>query len=188
MADDIGVLVMAAGRSSRFGSNKLAQQLSSGKTLFETSLANVLELDLQTAVVSSSDGKHIQQVSNAMRAFNIVMPGISPGLGDSIAYGVTNTPNWAGWIIYLADMPFIGVQVLRKLHRVALNNPLVRPSFNNAPGHPVFFSKRYFSALCCLNGDRGAREIIEAHRKDLVLVPVNDKGILRDIDTPLDLI
>jgi molybdenum cofactor cytidylyltransferase len=64
---------------------------------------------------------------------------------------------------------------------------IVVPSFEGRRGHPVVFGARYFGALRQLGGDTGAREILKQHAALVREVPVNDPGVLLDVDTPQDL-
>ncbi|HSW83600.1 MAG TPA: hypothetical protein VLH12_09000, partial [Usitatibacter sp.] len=57
----------------------------------------------------------------------------------------------------------------------------------NARGHPVGFSARLREDLLALDGDEGARSVIQSHRDAVTLIPVDDEGITVDIDTPRDL-
>ena len=61
------------------------------------------------------------------------------------------------------------------------------PTWRGRRGHPVGFGKAYFDALRGLSGDRGARALLEVHADAVVAVPVEDAGILQDVDTREDL-
>ena len=117
----------------------------------------------------------------------VVVP--SQGMGDSIAAGVAATPEWGGWIICLADMPFVSVAQYREIYEASIktNDGIVRPIFEGVPGHPVYFSKNHYTELIKLKRDEGARQIIDKHRSSLRLLPVQNKSVIRDIDTPQDL-
>jgi molybdenum cofactor cytidylyltransferase len=64
---------------------------------------------------------------------------------------------------------------------------IVVPVFDGKRGHPVLFAARYFTRLCALSGDTGARGILNAHPERVSAVPVDDPGTLLDVDTPEDL-
>jgi molybdenum cofactor cytidylyltransferase len=94
-----------------------------------------------------------------------------------------------GWIVALADMPLI----LPATHR-AVAGALSRGARLAATvdatgrrGHPVGFSPALFADLAALDGDEGARSVIERHRAWLEVVRVDDPGIFFDVDTPGDL-
>ena len=65
--------------------------------------------------------------------------------------------------------------------------PLAAPVQAGRRGHPVGFGREYYGELVALTGDTGARHILERDRSRIVLVPVDDPGILLDIDKPGDI-
>jgi molybdenum cofactor cytidylyltransferase len=92
------------------------------------------------------------------------------------------------YLIALADMPFIRASSIAAVRdALAAGAPLAAPYFRARRGHPVGLAAQFRLALEALEGDEGARKIIQAHEKSLVKIPVGDPGVLRDIDTPGDL-
>ena len=65
--------------------------------------------------------------------------------------------------------------------------PIAAPRFNGTRGHPVGFSRRFASELAALRGDSGARDVLERHRSEIVLIDCDDPGVLLDIDARADL-
>ena len=92
-----------------------------------------------------------------------------------------------------ADMPWLApgtatalVAAWRAAARAGRGaSAIVAPRCGGRRGHPVIVGAAHFGALLALRGDRGARDILEAHPVDWV--DVDDPGILRDVDTPEDL-
>jgi molybdenum cofactor cytidylyltransferase len=64
---------------------------------------------------------------------------------------------------------------------------IVAPEYRQQRGHPVGFGQCYRDELQALNGNAGARDIIQRHKDSLELVSVDDAGVIADIDTPGDL-
>jgi len=111
------------------------------------------------------------------------------GLGDSLACAVQQTPRAAGWLVALADMPFLDVRTLRSVLEALENGAeIAAPRYRGRRGHPVGFSRRWFAELAGLQGDRGARQFIEDLQPSIVLIEVDDAGVHRDVDTPGDLL
>ena len=111
------------------------------------------------------------------------------GLGASLAAGVSLTSRSDGWIVALGDMPFIEPATF-----AAVSRELLAGAFIAAPiladgkrGHPVGFSRELRGELVALDGDEGARSVIRRHVARVVSIPVEDRGIVIDIDTPGDL-
>lgn len=109
----------------------------------------------------------------------------SAGLGDSIAAGVAATPHWQGWLIHLADMPFVGADVFRQVADALRQHAIVRPCYAQQPGHPVGFSALLRKPLCQLRGDNGARELLQGAA--VHLLPLEQPGVVQDIDLPSQL-
>jgi molybdenum cofactor cytidylyltransferase len=110
------------------------------------------------------------------------------GLGASLAAGVRHAPDAQGWIVALADMPFIAPATFRVVKEALAKGALIAaPMFRGQRGHPVAFSRSLHEELATIDGDEGARSVISRHREEVLLFPVEDAGVTRDIDTPTDL-
>jgi molybdenum cofactor cytidylyltransferase len=115
-------------------------------------------------------------------------PDEDQGMGVSLATGVRATPDADGWIVALADMPFISSdshQAILSLLRAGAS--LAVTQYAGRRGHPVGFSKQWFSQLAEMTGDEGGKAILEAYPDEVVLCPVDDCGVIWDIDQPADL-
>lgn len=183
----VGIL-LAAGRSSRFGSDKLLHRLPDGRPLAIAAAANLRPAcDRLIAVVRPGSPALAEQLEAAGCAI-VDCPDADAGMGHSLAAGVRATPDAAGWLVALADMPFIAtashVAVADQLRAGA---SLAASEYQGQRGHPVGFAARWFDQLAGLTGDHGGRPILAAHSEQLVLCPVDDPGALRDIDRPEDL-
>jgi molybdenum cofactor cytidylyltransferase len=106
------------------------------------------------------------------------------GMGSSIACGVKASHESDGWCILPADMPCVLTSttalVVEALRQGAA---LAAPYYENRRGHPVGFSKSLGPWLIDLDGDRGARDIVETHADKLLRLETTDAGVLLDIDT-----
>jgi molybdenum cofactor cytidylyltransferase len=184
----VGIL-LAAGSASRFGADKLAAALSDGTSVGVAALKNLAAaVDSVIAVVRPGDGA-MASVFAAHGARVSVCPWASEGMGASLAWGVRGAAVAAGWIIALADMPWIDPKTIaRVVAALRQGAPLAAPQFEGSRGHPVGVGARFFGELAALSGDEGARHVLAAHAASVQLIEVNDAGILRDIDTPADLI
>lgn len=110
------------------------------------------------------------------------------GMGHSLAAGVSASADAAGWVVALADMPFLRADTLRRVAgAVSSGAALAAPFHKGRRGHPVGFSARWRDALLDLVGDEGARAILSAHKADLCAIETDDAGCLRDVDTRADL-
>jgi len=91
-------------------------------------------------------------------------------------------------VIALADMPFVSPDTFRRVAlAIVAGSGIIAPVYGGERGHPVGFRSDLGPALAGLRGDEGARTVVAASRDLLTLLPVDDPGILRDIDRPSDL-
>ncbi|HHP7837603.1 TPA: nucleotidyltransferase family protein [Serratia marcescens] len=187
-----GIVITAAGRGERFiqaggQGNKLnagfADAAGERRSLFEHTLCQALASGLPVQVVTRPDNLPVLAACAANQVPATLL--VSAGLGDSIAAGVAATPHWQGWLIHLADMPFVGADVFRQVADALRQHPIVRPCYAQQPGHPVGFSARLRKPLCQLRGDNGARELLQGAA--VHLLPLEHPGVVRDIDLPSQL-
>jgi molybdenum cofactor cytidylyltransferase len=109
------------------------------------------------------------------------------GMGSSLAHAVRSSPEAIGWLVALADMPFVKSSTLCSVVEALRSGAeIAAPVYRGRRGHPVGFSKRWFAELSNLQGDVGARRLIENHPLSITFVEVDDPGIHRDVDTPDD--
>lgn len=184
-----GIVITAAGRGERFiqagGSGNKLNALLQGKTVFEHTLQQALASGLPVQVVTLPENLPVQQVCAAYQVPCTVLA--SGGLGESIAAGVAATENWNGWLIHLADMPFVSPQIFVQVAAALSQHNIVRPSFQHQPGHPVGFTAILRKQLCALHGDNGARELLRSHG-GVYLLHLDQPGIVQDIDLPSQLV
>ena len=84
-------------------------------------------------------------------------------------------------------MPKIAPATIRSVARaVAEGSRIVAPQFESQRGHPVGFGATLLNELLALDGDQGARTILEKHRDALQLIACADPGVLYDIDRKTD--
>jgi molybdenum cofactor cytidylyltransferase len=181
-------LLLAAGRGERFGGNKLLHPLDDGTPVALASARNLMAaLDDVLAVVNGEDPELIALLERAGVVVT-VCPDADRGMGTSLAWGAAQSRQADGWLVALADMPWIAPQTMRAVAR-ALTDPslIAAAALRGRRGHPVAFGRAYGAQLMALTGDQGARRLLERHAGRLVLVACEDTGILRDIDRREDL-
>jgi len=179
----VGVL-LAAGQGTRFGGNKLLYPLDDG-TPMSIAAARPLRavLDPCIAVVADSATDAAQRLAQEGLQL-VVNPNARDGIGSSIACAVSHSRGADGWIIALADMPWISEQVIKAVvSGLQHGADIIAPVYRTQRGHPVGFSRRHAQALLELQGDEGARSIIAAHRDRLELIEVQEEGVIVDIDS-----
>lgn len=188
----IGIL-LAAGFSRRFGrEDKLMQPLADGRSIALAAAENLIQaIPLSIAVVRPENKALAAQLKNAGLSI-VYAEAKQSGMGDNLSiavqYAATFSESDSGFIVALADMPYIRAETIRAIAQtLAAGAAIAAPVYRNQRGHPVGFSTRFRSELEALRGDDGARAILQRHADQLMLVECHDSGILTDIDTPQDL-
>jgi molybdenum cofactor cytidylyltransferase len=179
-------LLLAAGSASRFGSDKLRHKLPHGVPIALQS-ARHLRAEV-TRVVAVTRSPELASLLAEEGCESVVFERAQEGMGASLACAARTAGRADGYLVALADMPFIRrtsiAAVRAALEKGAL---LAAPYFRGRRGHPVGIGGAFFDSLLDLRGDEGARRLLEENEAKLVKIPVGDPGVLRDIDTPSDL-
>lgn len=184
----IFAVVLAAGRSSRFGSNKLIAELH-GIALVKRAF------DLATSVcddcvvtVLGHDATSILASMKADTGFIVVNDDYETGIGSSIAAAARALrPHTDALLLLLADQALITAEHLRTLVDgwSGSDTEIVATAFDNAQGPPVLLPRKTLAELCTLSGDTGARALFEDQRFQLKTVRFDPAAT--DIDTPANL-
>jgi len=186
----VAAIVLAAGFSRRFGAaNKLLATLRE-----KPAIAHVLKRVASTPfsgrfVVVNPDGADIAALCDPRRFVLVENKDAAAGIGRSIAAGVKRAGNADAALIILGDMPLVARETYSAILDAFSKNPnklIIAPEYEGRRGHPVLFARSLFAALMALNGDAGAKSVIEQNTRSQLLVPVIDPGVLRDFDTASD--
>ena len=192
MRPTIAGVLLAAGRSERFGTAKLHALLPRGRlaglTVGAASCRNLRDaVDDVVAVVRPGDAA-LAAVLASERARVVVAVDAHDGMASSLAAGIAALPDASGYVVALADMPWIEPSTIARVADALVQGAsIAAPSYRGRRGHPVGFARTHRETLIALRGDEGARSLLQARRADVVLIDVDDPGVLADIDTPDDL-
>lgn len=186
MSEVAGIL-LAAGSATRFGTAKLLHPLDGVAIGVMTARALKQVVPNTIAVVRPADHALIEAFSAA--GLRVVENHRSDeGMATSLAAGVNATTEAGGWLITLADMPWLQTTTINALvERLTKGASIVAPVYKGQRGHPVGFSSRWRKQLQVLSGDKGARELIANYPSELELLATEDAGVIRDVDYPQDL-
>jgi molybdenum cofactor cytidylyltransferase len=186
---DVVAILLAAGSATRFGSDKLRHALPHGVPLAVQSARHLKAVfDGGIHAVVRPEASELAELLQKEGCEVVTCPRAAEGMGASLACGAAAANPARGYLVALADMPFIRPSSIAAVRDALLEGaPVVAPYFHARRGHPVGISARFRDALLKLRGDEGARQLLQAHASELVKIPVGDPAVLRDIDTPGDL-
>ena len=182
-------LLLAAGSATRFGSDKLLHLLPHGVPIAVQAARHLKKEIAQVVAVIRPKSDDLAALLRAESCQVVVCPNADDGMGVSLAYAVRAAGAAEGYLVALADMPFVRPTSIAAVRDALVGGALIAaPYFRTRRGHPVAISGRFRSELEALGGDEGARQLLAAHDAELVKVPVGDPGVVRDIDRPGDLV
>ena len=186
-------LLLAGGFSRRFGAqNKLLQPLADGQLMaLRAAQALIQALPNSIAVIRGYASPLAGQLMSL--GFKVVAcEEQHQQMADSLKLGVvtaqTHFPHLSGLVIALADMPYIQTATITRVAQQLTQAGLVQPMHQGQPGHPVGFASDLIPELLLVEGDQGARAVLRAHQAEILRFECQDAGILKDIDTPADLV
>lgn len=188
---NIGVIILAAGDSSRLGTPK--QLLTyEGKTLLQHSLQLAFDSVAHplVVVVLGAHADRIKKETDFNSAHIVVNTNWQEGMASSIRSGINALleidPLTEGTVLMLCDQPFVTSALLNDLitaHQ-SKSTAIVASSYSGTLGVPAFFHKSIFPELLQLKEDSGAKRIIQEHAKEVEAVAFPKGNV--DIDTSAD--
>lgn len=189
---EIGAVLLAAGRGTRFGGKAEDTKLTAdfgGKPLVRHAVEAALASKARPIVaVTGHSAAKVAAALDGLDVFPVHNPAFAEGLASSLKAGVAALPDRvAGVIILLADMPFVSAAVIDRLiaqfEQAEAEPDGIVPVRNGQRGNPVLIGRRLFSQIAKLQGDRGARALLQASTHVLEC-PIEDAAVEIDIDTP----
>lgn len=178
---EIGCVILAAGRSERFGGDKLHAEFS-GLSLILRAMQAV-PVGCPAAVVTGDSGIAALARQHGMSVVWNHRPEL--GVSRSVCLGTMSMTQCDAICFLVADQPLLKIESVRKLLDEWKQHPhcIVRASHDGKPGNPCIFPREFYPALCSLQGDRGGSAVARAfpHRVRLAELPPRE---LMDCDTP----
>ncbi|SCZ53044.1 nucleotidyltransferase family protein [Thiohalomonas denitrificans] len=181
-------LLLAAGAGTRFGGRKLLAPLSDGTPLGIAAARHLRAAVADCIVVVGPAERTLTPLFRAEGLRVVECPDAAQGMGHSLACGVAASRFASGWIVALADMPWIAPDTIRTVAAtLSAGAPLAAPIHHGRRGHPVGIAAEFRQELQQMSGDAGARHLLRRESARLVTIPCDDPGVLRDVDSPADL-
>jgi molybdenum cofactor cytidylyltransferase len=179
----ISAIIVSAGKSERMGSPKALLPIA-GRTFLENILAAVEASVVSQVVVVL--GHHREWIERSVPIPNIVFnPDYEHGMTTSIQAGIRALPaDSEGALLFLVDHPVIEPSTIDILVQSFKPGQIILPTYHGRRGHPVLFSNAVLAEIVLLPASQGANQVVWRDPARVVEIPVRDRGILIDIDTP----
>ncbi len=187
-APTIAAVVLAAGRSSRMGENKLLVPFG-GAPIVARVVDEVLASRVrQVVVVVGHQAAEVRAALAGRRVTFADNPDYAAGLSTSLRRGLAAVGDDVdGAVICLGDMPLVkrgDIDALVAAFDPASDQTIYVPTFERKRGNPILWARRHFAEMSALAGDVGAKALLDQHADAVTLVPVADPGVTVDVDTP----
>ncbi|MCC7312617.1 MAG: molybdopterin-binding/glycosyltransferase family 2 protein [Sulfuritalea sp.] len=184
----VAALVLAAGSSRRMGgANKLLQPVGGIAMLRRAVNAALASRCTSVLVVTGADADAAQACLAGLEVRFVHNPDHASGMASSLRCGLAALPADAdAAVVLLADMPWIdGGHVDRLLAAFDPRQPkIVAPVKEGRRGNPILWPREYFAEMMAVEGDVGAREVLQRHASQVEAVAFDDDAIFADVDTP----
>jgi molybdenum cofactor cytidylyltransferase len=184
----VHAIVLAAGRSSRMGGPNKLLALFGGEPLIRRTVGRaVASQAAETTVVAGHQADRVRAALSGLDAKLVNNPAYRTGLASSLQAGIATLPESAsGALIILGDMPDVSSADLDRLiaaFTAAGGTSIVRATHNGKRGNPVILPRSMYPAVAALEGDTGARHLVEQEGLAVIDVEIG-AGASVDVDTP----
>jgi molybdenum cofactor cytidylyltransferase len=180
------IIILAAGASTRLGRPKQLLPWQ-GVTLLQHAIQTALTVTTQPVVVTGANGEHLAAALDPGQVKWVFNPNWQQGIASSIRCGLqallNRTPEPDQVIFMVCDQPFVTPGLLLDLinEQQKSHKPIVASAYAGTLGIPALFNKSFFPQLLDLQGDTGARKIIQQHADETAFVAFQEGAY--DIDT-----
>jgi molybdenum cofactor cytidylyltransferase len=182
-----GVL-LAAGTSSRMGSNKMLFELD-GESVLCRAVRRALAGGLSPLlVVLGHQAERAAQELAGLDCRTVINPEYEQGINSSLKTGISAVPDEArAALVMLADMPFVTSEMIAALiaRYRASTAPLVISDYAGVNAPPMLYDRSLFSELLAMTGEGCGRQVVKRHKAEAEVLPWPESA-LTDLDVPDD--
>lgn len=181
-----GVIILAAGGSSRLGQPK-QNLIFKGQTLLERAVNSAQQSGCGPVVVVL--GANHDQINPMAGVTTLYNKAWDEGMASSIRTAIneiSKNVSVNNAIILLCDQPFVSAELLNAMRakQMETGQPIVACTYNGTTGVPALFDRTLFAELLLLQGQEGTKKMLKAHTHEVAIIPFEQGSI--DIDTPDD--
>jgi molybdenum cofactor cytidylyltransferase len=185
----IAAILLAAGQSKRMiDENKLSKKFQN-TPLINHSIKNILSSHIDELIIVVGYQKEI--IENLIKKNNkikiIFNKNFETGMASSIKVGLSLlSKKTEAFFICLGDMPMINKKIYNQLISYKNKKDIIVPTYNGIQGNPVLFPKFMKPSIMSINGDVGAKKILEQNKEKILKVKIDDINITRGFNTKND--
>ncbi len=185
---EAGVIILAAGSSTRMGRSKQLIELDE-----ETLLARAVRIagatGMKTVAVLGADHEKHEKAIRKMEIDTVFNPDWQSGMASSIKAGLrhfSGNKSIHAVIVMVCDQPLLSSDHLTNLRDqwISANKPIIASCYTGTVGVPVLFDQSMFAEILTLSGEGGAKKIIQNHPEKTAGISFPEGAV--DLDTPDD--
>lgn len=186
----LGIILLAAGSSSRMGQSKQLLTIEGEQLLRRIARIATSSNPVHLVVVLGANEQEHHRVIDDLPLAIAHHPGWKNGMGGSLKAGLQHLlkkdPDMEAVIVLVCDQPLLTTDHIEELKRSFLSSgaPVVASEYSGVMGVPALFDKSMFHELLTLRDDEGARAMIRRYSSLVRVVPFPNGAV--DLDTKED--
>jgi molybdenum cofactor cytidylyltransferase len=184
----IAGILLAAGTSSRMGSNKMLFELG-GESVLRGAARRALAGGLAPLlVVVGHEAEKARRELDGLPCQVVVNPDYEQGINTSLKSGVAALPAETGAaLVMLADMPHVSAEMIAGMIARYRSSaaPLVISDYEGVNAPPMLYDRSLFTELREMTGEGCGRQVVKRHRSEAEVLPWPATA-LADLDVPDD--
>ena len=180
----IAFIMLAAGNSRRFGSNKLLYEID-GKPMYQHILEKLMTVaNTPKSITVVTQYEEIEQEARTLGTKVYINPHPDEGISSSLKIGLKANKDADACLFTVSDQPWLTTATIHQLIDLFKTSQkgIACVSCQGKLGNPCIFTKKYYEELLSITGDRGGKSVIAAHREETAVLRVCNVKELMDID------
>ena len=187
-APPVAAVILAAGRSTRMGANKLLAPLEGKPVVRHVAEAALASRAGPVLVITGHDDAELRRALDGVAVTFVPNADYQEGMASSLKAGIAAVPaSAAAALILLGDMPLVTPRLIDRLIDNYAAQPelkAVTPVAEGRRANPVLIARALFGEIEGLSGDVGARRVLEEAGEGVLEIMVDEDAVLLDVDTP----
>ena len=185
-AKPIAAILLAAGQGSRMGGGKLLLPIGDA-TVVERAAKSLIDVPVaDLIVVVGTYGLAIKRQLSEFPVRFVLNPDPSSEMAESIRCGlkIVDPASVEAFLVLPADMPLVLPETIRLLvdSLLASDKLIAVPVFQGRRGHPVIFRSNLYETVLNFRSPQGIRPLVHGDPSKVLLVEVDDEGVIADLD------